>query len=1244
MSVKLPKALRLHQHNTAALEDWFLSKEYQDTEINAIKDPTDSTDKYQITSIPSPFARIDLVKTAFLQLHSMIEGDNTEGSTGDIKLSKLDGNTVYHKLVSDCLDVGELFFNQDKYDKIKIVTWKRDPRNRENTEEDFVKQLIESTEIGHKILGKSLNLYLNQDEESYNFNKLNQISIVLYDHKVIGATSPASVFFSAADANGNIEKIKIGEDILFDDIYNPLYNRNPEYQKYFYYIFEAYPNLQKDMPEFYVYLQDNINKLQEVNHSLYSDIKEYQGKNTEDKLEAYDKEFEKTGYNLLESIHIRKRKIKQDPINDFSDFVISSSKNKQGIRPLVLQNKFKEVGFNYVIGHWQEKYEVPYVDYRSLSTRTLPVQEDKYPYITVSDFLSSTIFRVPYKVNSHDFYFGELQNDNIRESYMLPLKTEFFDYFSIEELRDNKMMKINEVRKGEVEVTLEIPIKRNAKIQFKRTYYFGQKPNIEDNIGEIQDLYFTIASLPFINTNNSNIKPDSRILTVENTTVNKNNDLNLKFYTCNSKQNTLLDFDEQQVKSRSGSQDKEIQHKIYRLQYNYDYIHIDTNQHVPEYSKYKEKTDREKQINLIIIPNFRKYSGGNSEFSFSVDFGTTSTHIEYDVDNSGESKPFDILDDTQIVTFHETNEKITKLKEANTENIIEYLIPEKISKGSEYSFPQRTVISYLKNASSTTIPLVMADVNIPFTYEKKGLARDQKVETNIKWESGNDSGNSEQSVTSFLKNIAYILRNKILLNEGNLSKTKIVWTYPSSMADAKRNDMESKWIDICNEYFSIDPKKNLTKLTESIAPFYYYQKNKQIISAAKPVVSIDIGGGTVDVVVFKDKKPELITSFKYGANYIYGNGTSSENSNNNGFVKHFEKGFRDSFVDKNLKDLITVLDEMKTRPAYDFITFLFSLEDNPMLKKLDVKDISLNTLLKRNEDFKIIFVLYFASIIYHVAKLMRAAGHGDPGAILFSGNGSKTLDILDRSNDHSSLAKLSERIFDKVYDKDRDGSIKIIQSQNPKEITAKGALLSDKDLEVDIEAIRTVLLGTKEDEISPKRSNHKYIITDKTLKELNKMDLDMDLFSYMMEIENQEFNSKEELISKIQTDCPSGHLIMGHEKQVADAAIDSFSKSGFTLNKLSIQELRNTIKFSILKSLLTSEFVKEEITFLSKKEFSDAILNLLQANKEFVKEEHIDLFFNVTKEELIKNGKIKDKKTENVIRYSKIIGYQHKSF
>ena len=60
----MAKVFRLYKGNNN-LQDWDQSVPYGDHAIGQIEDPNAADVRKEITSIPSPFARIDLVKNAY---------------------------------------------------------------------------------------------------------------------------------------------------------------------------------------------------------------------------------------------------------------------------------------------------------------------------------------------------------------------------------------------------------------------------------------------------------------------------------------------------------------------------------------------------------------------------------------------------------------------------------------------------------------------------------------------------------------------------------------------------------------------------------------------------------------------------------------------------------------------------------------------------------------------------------------------------------------------------------------------------------------------------------------------------------------------------------------------------------------------------------------------------------------------------------------------------------------------------
>lgn len=186
------KIFRLHKGASDNIVDWGqMNGHMSDTFINTIADPAGENSKKQITSIPSPFARIDLVRTAFKSVY--VSG-------------KPDGTGIYHRIVSDTLDIAEIFFNAERLkNKIEIIAWNPGLQvvNGKITGIDNNSDLgvlLTSTNSKHNLLGETLKLFLIQDSDSYNFKSLKNIYLINYINgpepiNIIGGTSPSTLFF-----------------------------------------------------------------------------------------------------------------------------------------------------------------------------------------------------------------------------------------------------------------------------------------------------------------------------------------------------------------------------------------------------------------------------------------------------------------------------------------------------------------------------------------------------------------------------------------------------------------------------------------------------------------------------------------------------------------------------------------------------------------------------------------------------------------------------------------------------------------------------------------------------------------------------------------------------------------------------------------------------------------------------------------------------------------------------------------
>ena len=240
------KVFRIHSQG-ALTNDWFSSTPINSALISSIN--TDGGDGKKLpTSIPSPFARIDLVRTAF----------NVVGQSGLLDGAVRNGKATgsdNHKLISDALDIGQILFNYEKYkNDLKLIAWDKTT--------SLNKLLTGNAKQKH--LGKTLDLFLKQDSVQYNFDKFDKMYIVMYKYKIIGGTSPRTLFFAAPGVEAI--DIKFGNDIMLDDGLHPLYKRDKEYIKYLYSLSKT-NSFNANFPEFNSYLIKTLVKAA-ANHEL----------------------------------------------------------------------------------------------------------------------------------------------------------------------------------------------------------------------------------------------------------------------------------------------------------------------------------------------------------------------------------------------------------------------------------------------------------------------------------------------------------------------------------------------------------------------------------------------------------------------------------------------------------------------------------------------------------------------------------------------------------------------------------------------------------------------------------------------------------------------------------------------------------------------------------------------------------------------------------------------------------------
>lgn len=967
-----------------SIKHWGESVQYKETQIAAIKTTNpDSTN--EPTSIPSPFARIALAKTAFSIVAK--EWDNAP--------------KAYRKIVSDCLDVGQLFFNYDKYRSfIEIIEW-----NKTND----LKDLSNSISKGNKKFEKTLQLYLNEDSRSYNFDTMDSIFILKCTHPlanskndIIGATSPTTIFFSSAnDLSYLSQLIDFGADKPFDGDYKPLNNRYIEYQKYWYLLRKTTPNFAYNFPEIDAYLTANYNNMK------INDRAEINKLNISD----WDNLDDITVGGAGNPVNVSSIQLKQQPplTNITSDFEIDSNKLISRPKPLVLPIDRFTQQMRYFTANWNPDTEVPKFDSKPILKRTLPSDGSKYPYLTISDFLEDNIVQMPFQINKNAFFESNCDN----KGYLLPLKKLFFDYFSVDELKktlsNGKKMFEMEPNASGVKVYLRIPV-RNGIIEYSRLYFENNTSNIAENKGGLTKQDFDFALFPNIKFNNeSNSSYRFGLVSDINDEIEYTVD-------CYDSNNEVIKCDPV-LRNLNNSNHPQCHH-YYLEKKNFDYIQVFIN-----------------NISGVIIPSFVEKTHGSKQLTFAIDLGTTNTHVEYSIGD----------EPAKGLNISEADRQINLLSK-DGDTIVKYallfdldFLPSTLGNNSEFSFPIRTALSEANHINWINPVFTMVQANIPFIYERRPIYDYNQLTTNLKW--AYDSY-SQERIKIYIESLFLILRNKVILNGGNLEATKIVWFYPISMTQHRFSLFKSEWEKAYKKYFGSNTD-NIIPMTESVAPYEFY---KSSVSNASDMVTVDIGGGTSDIVIAQRGEVKFITSFRFAADSIFGDGyaTNRNGSVQNGIIRQFKSIIFDVLKQNDMGDLMNVYRKVDTKNvSSEIASFLFSLNNNKTLLDKKITDkADFNNLLKNDGKQKIVFVFFYTAIIYHLAHILKAKNLPMPRHITFSGNGSKVIRIL--SPETSILEKFTKLIFQKVFQKKNLGELTIEHNvEKPKEATCKGGISSN---------------------------------------------------------------------------------------------------------------------------------------------------------------------------------------------------------
>lgn len=1014
------KILRLHDGTAAGANDningWGESTVISQKAVDTITDPQGNTAKSEITSIPSPFARLDLVKQGFKYVND----------TNDF-----DGNTIYHRMVSDALDVGEIFFNINKYSNlVKITEW--------NVGE--IEKLKASTDNQQRLLGKTLDIFIKSDAANgnvYNLRNMQSIYILTYigpgapaqsalPGHVIGATSPCTLFFTPANDLSYVSEQIIFEgnnDRPFDGDYNPLYKRDPEYVRYLTWLSKQ-PGFMEGYPEISTYINNTITKINSIDNVFGQELANLNAASSTDTAQVTMH----TGKPLTFAggYPVMYKNYNPKQISQNSQFTIRATKTIDGKIPLVLPTDYSCGGLTYTTSQWDDSLVkfVPFKDEKPLDSRVLPGINVPYPYLTAGDFLCQNIIRTKYALQPFDSETEDyltLGDEGDLKYFLLPIKKEYFRYFNLADLKRN--LRAERGSMGHITVKLTIPIKGNDyidKIEFQRCYKEGECTN-ENMFGSIIDLGFTgVTILPHMRFP-QNVQPDYRItLSIGDQISERVAQHDLPTLNLYNDDQTIDCGNEtcRNIDSLGNRRDKyTCVAKMWQAKNNFTAIGLNY-----------------KGTEGLLVP-LMKEGGGSKKFVFAIDFGTTNTHIEYSVDGSMPMPLDTTASDAQLrpVNDMQSDSMWTKMMQGD-------LMPAIIGQGKtddqSISFPIRTALTSTRDVDWLREVQPFSKANIPFFYERKQLPDyNEQPTTNLKW---NDNEKSKAQTTCFLSELAFIMRNKVLMNNGDLSATRLIWFYPTSMAARMVGEFAGIWQHVFQTNFDGASIEQIKFIPEAVAPLPAFK------TGSSSAITIDIGGGTSDFLFAEGKTIKCISSARFASDSLFGSNAAFDTADN-GFIRYFKSQYEtlNTSVDfKNVFDKITY----GRNASANLASFFFSIAENTIIPDPAMrKRYNFKEMLAKSAPCNMVILLYYMAIVYYAAQITRIQGLKEPRYIGFSGNGSKILNIFfDNCVSKDCLMKITQKVFEHVlgHDYDADGlSLLIPQGDSPKAATAKGGIV-----------------------------------------------------------------------------------------------------------------------------------------------------------------------------------------------------------
>lgn len=1050
----------LHKGESQEHDGWHESNELVEGRTNesgiaSIQDMGAGVNEGKIgTSIPTPLARVYLFDAAFKFVNA--EGVSSEPNN-------------YDKLVSHTLDFFQFLFEHGgESDKFEFIQW----RGIESAEELYAKKVND----GHVLLSAALNMAVKGTP----FEGCG-ITLIKYDNMLIGGTSPMTVLYTSPNIARLLsenrrpilanDKSKLFSESLSD--VKHLKERASSFKKYMRWL-----------------LKEN-STLIDADDSVLRDFFGYIDKQTEDVESCTGEYF--CDICDADSIALKaagiKLKFDQTPLDlQASDFMMAPNRAKvfgeNRIAPLVLpvEDGGKDcIDWKYLSDSepWNSRTQVDYsqIDETPVEQRKLPINgaynkfsSHIHAWVTNSDFFEDHLVDLGYEIDMEHYSFHEINGFPSR--YLLPIKKEYFNYFSCDDLYKYLSFIVKEKDANNtpetIEAILQIPLKNGKNIALKRSYSTLKGSSFKI-ISDAKN--FAMGIFPFYRLADQKLKNQYSVYMYGDAAAV--NDIKIGFFRKDFgksiAEGQVFDVDTINNSTCRGdgvlrTKDEDSFSKVFNLRAvgpdnSFDIVTVKVGNGLDSASG-------------IVIPKWQDVSQviRDKESIFAIDFGTSNTYISY-LDGS-EAKPFTINpEDQQMVLLNknaidETNQKRLYYSEkafggnVKAASYMREFVPslignDVVSKSELVTYPIKTATLEKANLGDGDGLFTGLNIGYLIDVEQQDYNHSNFVyTTNLKWRAedskirnGIIDKNDILRVKAFCEQTLWMIKNKIIQNGFDREKIEIIYFYPDSMSAEVREMFEDIWNEAKSKVFDDCGFGDVTIRAEleAVAPYYALLKNNNDLYTCTSA-NIDVGGGTTDIFILDrhtNRLSEGIDGFAYessvmfAGNDIWGANCLEADAHNesNGFVTMMEHDLSPSAKAKYEK-------VSNKKIMSEVVSFFFKNDD----------EFQFSERVRSYSGLKYILFIHYAAIIKYFTDILKAIRKENPDFVFpkilnFTGKGSDYIKLIASS---SKLDKQTEEISNLTYDLFQSFGIDVENEfkegfdvkfvNNPKALTADGGV------------------------------------------------------------------------------------------------------------------------------------------------------------------------------------------------------------